>query len=169
MEDTAKRKKTAQWCHHCHPRTGWVDENILHQCVENMWNRWLSALFKKFMLVWDMFNAHLVDSMKEQLKKNRKNTHAVEPEGCTSLLQPLDVCLNMKCRRLISSNRNHNRHFQIQCNHNRLHCKCKQNQWLLSWLHKILHKLWSWESNIMWFEPHPNLEWVYKLYFLYIL
>ena len=45
------------------------------------------------LLVWDMFRAHLCDSVKRKL--SRKNCRqAVIPGGCTSVLQPLDVCLN---------------------------------------------------------------------------
>ena len=40
---------------------------------------------------------------------------------------------------MISSNRN--RHFQIQCNRNRLHCKCNRNQRLHSRLHKMFDYL----------------------------
>jgi len=41
---------------------------------------------------------------------------------------------------MISGNRNRilNRHFQMQCNRNRLHCKFNRNQRLLSRLHKII-------------------------------
>ena len=43
--------------------------------------------------MWDMFRAHLCDSVKQKLSDG--NTHqAVIPGGCTSLVQPLDVSLN---------------------------------------------------------------------------
>jgi len=47
---------------------------------------------EKSMLVWDMFHAHLLDSIKCELKRNG-TYHCVIPGGCTSVLQPLDVCL----------------------------------------------------------------------------
>ena len=47
----------------------------------------------KSLLVWDSFSAHLGDSAKQLLKGNR-STQAVIPGGLTSLVQPLDVCLN---------------------------------------------------------------------------
>jgi len=72
----------------------WVDKNLLQQWLKNVWDRRPGALLKKkSMLVWDMFKAYLVDSMKKQLKK-KKTTQAVIPGGCTSLLQLLDLCLN---------------------------------------------------------------------------
>ena len=42
---------------------------------------------------------------------------------------------------MISSNGNRtsNRHFQMQCNRNRLHWKCNPNQRLLSRLHRLYH------------------------------
>ena len=40
-----------------------------------------------------MFRAHLLDSLKDRLKQNR-TYQVVIPGGCTSLLKPLDVCLN---------------------------------------------------------------------------
>ena len=47
----------------------------------------------KSLLVWDSFSAHLGDSAKQLLKGNR-STQAVIPGGLTSLVQPLDFCLN---------------------------------------------------------------------------
>ena len=40
-----------------------------------------------------MFRAHLLGKVKDTLKEN-KTYQAVIPGGCTSMLQPLDVCLN---------------------------------------------------------------------------
>ena len=45
------------------------------------------------LLVWDSFSAHLTDTVKQQLRENKTAT-AVIPGGLTSLVQPLDVCLN---------------------------------------------------------------------------
>ena len=45
------------------------------------------------LLVWDSFSAHLTDTVKQQLHENKTAT-AVIPGGLTSLVQPLDVCLN---------------------------------------------------------------------------
>ena len=45
------------------------------------------------LLVWDSFSAHLTDTVKQQLCENKTAT-VVIPGGLTSLVQPLDVCLN---------------------------------------------------------------------------
>ncbi|MES9884208.1 MAG: hypothetical protein ABW185_25465 [Sedimenticola sp.] len=73
---------------------GWVNETVCNIWLEKIWDKRPGALLKrKALLVWDMFRAHLVESVKKTLQ--RLNTHqAVIPGGTTSILQPLDVCLN---------------------------------------------------------------------------
>ena len=62
--------------------------------IEKVWRtRPGGASNSKSLLVWDSFSAHLGDSAKQLLKGNR-STQAVIPGGLTSLVQPLDVCLN---------------------------------------------------------------------------
>ena len=47
----------------------------------------------KSLLVWDMFKSHLCENVKATIK--RINTDiAIIPGGLTSIIQPLDVCLN---------------------------------------------------------------------------
>ena len=46
-----------------------------------------------FNLFGTRFSAHLTDTIKQQLRENKTAT-AVIPGGLTSLVQPLDVCLN---------------------------------------------------------------------------
>lgn len=73
---------------------GWVDENVLLKWLNDVWFKRPGALLNaKSVMVWDMFRAHLVDSVKRKLKE-RKTYQVVIPGGCTSVLQPLDVCLN---------------------------------------------------------------------------
>ncbi|CAF90362.1 unnamed protein product [Tetraodon nigroviridis] len=73
---------------------GWVDERVLFGWLREVWFKRPGALLNgKSMLVWDIFHAHLLDSVKSELKRNR-TYQCVIPGGCTSLLQPLDVCLN---------------------------------------------------------------------------
>lgn len=45
------------------------------------------------LLVWDMFRAHITDDVKEKAK-NLNTDLSMIPGGLTSMLQPLDVCLN---------------------------------------------------------------------------
>ncbi|CAH2275912.1 Pogo transposable element with KRAB domain, partial [Pelobates cultripes] len=49
--------------------------------------------FRGNTVVWDMFRAHTSDDIKK-LAKSSQVTLAVIPGGLTSVLQPLDVCLN---------------------------------------------------------------------------
>lgn len=81
-----------------HPK-GWMDEQLVNEWLKEIWfKRPGSLIDKRSILVWDMFRAHLVDSVKKNLRRN-KTRQAVIPGGTTSVLQPLDVCLNkpFKC------------------------------------------------------------------------
>ena len=70
---------------------GRVDERVLFGWLREVWFKRPGALLNgKSMLVWDMFRAHL---LKSELKRNRTYQRVI-PGGCTSVLQPLDVCLN---------------------------------------------------------------------------
>lgn len=61
---------------------------------EKVWRSRRGGLGRqRSMLVYDVFEAHVTDSVKAAFR--RENTDlAVIPGGLTSLLQPLDVCLN---------------------------------------------------------------------------
>ena len=73
---------------------GWVDEKVLSKWLKQVWFSRPGGLLKKpALLVWDMFRAHLTDTIKLKLKA-RNTRQAVITGGCTSVLQPLDVCLN---------------------------------------------------------------------------
>jgi len=78
---------------HCHPK-GWMDEAGMKLWVEKVWrSRPGGLLRKKSLLVWDSFQAHLVDSVKQAVRQTNTDI-AVIPGGLTSILQPLDVSLN---------------------------------------------------------------------------
>ena len=71
-----------------------MDEKLINNWVEEVWQERPGGLRKvRAFLVWDMFRAHLCESVKDDIKKNNTR-QAVIPGGCTSLLQPLDVCSN---------------------------------------------------------------------------
>ena len=73
---------------------GWIDEGVLFRWLREVWfNRPGTLLNGKSMLVWDMFYAHLLDSVKSELKRNRMY-QCVIPGRCTSVFQPPGVCLN---------------------------------------------------------------------------
>ena len=81
-----------------HPK-GWMDESLILEWINEVWNKRPGALLKpKSLLVWDQFMAHLCEEVKQKLKMV-KSQQAVIPGGCTSILQPLDVSINkpFKC------------------------------------------------------------------------
>jgi len=76
-----------------HPK-GWMDEELTNFWLKEVWCKRPGALLhKKSLLVWDMFRAHLTDSVKKNLRRHKTN-QVVIPGGTTSILQPLDVSLN---------------------------------------------------------------------------
>ena len=78
---------------HVHEKC-WMDEEGVKLWLENVWNRRPGGNGKdRSMLVWDMFRSHLTPATKKRLARI-KTDQAVIPGGLTSLVQPLDVCLN---------------------------------------------------------------------------
>jgi len=76
-----------------HPK-GWMDEAGTKDWLRDVWNKRPGALLnQRSMLVWDMFRAHITDDVKAAVK-SRNTDLCVIPGGLTSMLQPLDVCLN---------------------------------------------------------------------------
>lgn len=73
---------------------GWMDESGTLEWLDTVWGKRKGALLKKpSMLVWDAFRAHHTDKVKVRCRE-MKTSVALIPGGLTSLLQPLDVCLN---------------------------------------------------------------------------
>ncbi|KAK9404800.1 hypothetical protein NXF25_009627 [Crotalus adamanteus] len=69
---------------------GWMDEERVKLWLDNVWSRRPGGLIeKRSLLVW----AHLTPSTKQRLARIKTDA-AVIPAGLTSLVQPLDVCLN---------------------------------------------------------------------------
>lgn len=78
---------------HVHPR-GWMDEEGMKIWTERVWRRRKGGLLKtKSLLTLDSFRAHITEKVKNMIK-NENTLLAVIPGGLTSVLQPLDVCLN---------------------------------------------------------------------------
>lgn len=71
---------------------GWMQEHLILDWIKEVWNKRPESS-KKSLLVWDSFKAHLTDDVKTQLKKSNSEC-AVIPGGLTSIVQPLDVCVN---------------------------------------------------------------------------
>lgn len=76
-----------------HPK-GWKDKEGTQDWLKRVWNNRLGALKSKWsLLIWDMFRGHLTDTVKRTLRDLKTNIAAI-PSVLTSVLQPLDVCIN---------------------------------------------------------------------------
>ncbi|KAM7289069.1 uncharacterized protein ISCGN_029206 [Ixodes scapularis] len=73
---------------------GWMDESLVLDWIKSVCCRRPRALLGfPSMLALDTFQCHLADSVKRLLRDSRTEL-VVIPEGMTSQLQPLDVCIN---------------------------------------------------------------------------
>lgn len=73
---------------------GWMDENIMKIWIEKVWRSRIGGLGRRrSLLVLDSFEAHKTEQVKRSFKSENTDL-AVIPGGLTSVLQPLDVCLN---------------------------------------------------------------------------
>ena len=72
----------------------WMDENIMKIWIEKVWRSRIGGLGRRrSLLVLDSFEAHKTEQVKRSFKSENTDL-AVIPGGLTSVLQPLDVCLN---------------------------------------------------------------------------
>ena len=70
---------------------GWNDAELTKVWIQHVLHQYTKT--KHALLVWDTFSGHMTEDVSEELR--RKNiTVAVIPGGCTSKIQPLDVCIN---------------------------------------------------------------------------
>ena len=74
---------------------GWNDASLTLVWIQKVLLRYTKK--QHALLVWDTFTGHMTEQVAEKLQN--KVTVAVIPGGCTSKIQPLDVCLNkpFKC------------------------------------------------------------------------
>ena len=75
---------------------GWMDADQTKIWIEKVkvWRSRLGGLGRRRgLLVYDVFEAHVTESVKAAIARENTNL-AVIPGGLTSLLQPLDVSLN---------------------------------------------------------------------------
>lgn len=73
---------------------GWMDSEHMVKWVKSVWNRRPGALLKRSaLLVMDSFRGHTTDEVKQLFQENNTE-QIIIPGGLTSILQPLDVCLN---------------------------------------------------------------------------
>ena len=69
---------------------GWMKDALTHDWASQVWG---CLAFEQRFLVWESFKCHISDDIKDRLRKT-KTTMGGIPEGCTKLLQPLDVSIN---------------------------------------------------------------------------
>ena len=69
----------------------WMDEGMMLQWIDLVWEPATEG--KRALLVLDSFSAHVTNAVKKRLKEIN-TVPLVIPGGCTSKLQPLDVCIN---------------------------------------------------------------------------
>ena len=78
---------------HVHEKD-WMDEAGIKLWLDNVWSARPGGLRKqRSLLVWDVFKSHLTPNTKKQLAVTCTDS-AVISGGLTSLVQPLDICLN---------------------------------------------------------------------------
>ena len=74
--------------------SGWMDSRLVEDWLKCVWQRRPGALLGlKSLLVLDSYRGHTTEAVKKQLKDPRTDL-AIIPGGMTSMLQPLDVCVN---------------------------------------------------------------------------
>ncbi|KFD72355.1 hypothetical protein M514_15628 [Trichuris suis] len=74
-------------------KSGWMDEDGVRLWIDNVWKKRPGHANNRSLLVWDSFRSHVTQRTKSYLNECKIET-AVIPGGLTSILQPLDVCLN---------------------------------------------------------------------------
>uniref|UniRef100_A0A8C4RRH5 HTH CENPB-type domain-containing protein n=1 Tax=Erpetoichthys calabaricus TaxID=27687 RepID=A0A8C4RRH5_ERPCA len=73
---------------------GWMDNDLVIDWLKCVWQSRPGSLLKMpNMLVMDSFHGHFTEGVKKRLKDG-KTDQVIIPGGMTSLLQPLDVCIN---------------------------------------------------------------------------
>lgn len=73
---------------------GWMEKSLVLDFIRKVWCFRPGGLRKtNSILVWDSFKAHLTDKVKKELQDANTNIIVI-PGGLTSILQPLDVCIN---------------------------------------------------------------------------
>ena len=78
---------------HHHPK-GWMDTDGMKLWIQKVSSLRPGGLLRQRSFhVWDAFQAHLAEPVKQALRQTNTDI-AVIPGGLTSILQPLDVCLN---------------------------------------------------------------------------
>ena len=73
---------------------GWMDEVLVKNWLETVWKKVGGMRKRKSMLVWESYRGgHLSESVKRKMRE-LQTVPAIIPGGMTSMVQPLDVCVN---------------------------------------------------------------------------
>ena len=73
---------------------GWMGSETMKIWMEKIWRAHIGGLSRRrSLLVFDSFEAHKKEEVKQSLKSENTDLSVI-PGRLTSLLQPLDVCLN---------------------------------------------------------------------------
>ena len=75
----------------CVQEKGWMDEQLMIRWIKEIYLKHTQK--ERSLCVLDSFRGHLTDSVKKEFRKGN-GVMAVIPGGCTSKVQPLDVCIN---------------------------------------------------------------------------
>jgi hypothetical protein len=74
--------------------SGWMDQALVLDWINCMWQKHLGAVLNlRSMLILDSFHGHATEDVKKILK-SRNTDQVIILGGLTSMLQPLDVCIN---------------------------------------------------------------------------
>jgi len=72
---------------------GWMNEELTKIWIDRVWNNRPNSFNQKSLLVMDSFEGHKTELVKENCRKSKCDL-AIIPGGLTSVVQPLDVCVN---------------------------------------------------------------------------
>jgi len=73
---------------------GWMTTELMKDWLQKVWGARPGALLRlPAMLALDAFRGHLTPEVKSEMRK-QKTEMVVIPAGMTSVLQPLDACIN---------------------------------------------------------------------------
>jgi hypothetical protein len=71
-----------------------MDQALVLDWINHVWQKRPGALLNlRSMLILDSFRGHTTEGVKKTLKSRNKD-QVIIPAGLTSMLQPLDVCIN---------------------------------------------------------------------------
>lgn len=87
----------------------WMDEKLMLVYLQEIWRPYVDWVTEEVglpgtisLLVMDSFRAHTTEAVKDTLEE-MNTTAPIIPGGCTSKVQPLDVCVNKPFKQLLKA------------------------------------------------------------------